>query len=168
MALRETDIHTGLYTPGFFIAFGARELIFARNSGHPLSVISVGVESPIQRANMTDLMSEMLALRELGQEIRKVVGKDTIVAKVGEDELAVLLPRTTQEEALDIAEQIKAALASEEIIPEDAIECTNYLPEAFRTISTGVASTKDYDLDFSDLLRASQDALEAERFAEHD
>ena len=54
MALREKDISTGLYTPGFFVAFGARELSFARESGYPVSLVTIRIEEDLNRLESDD------------------------------------------------------------------------------------------------------------------
>lgn len=140
MALRETDIHTGLYTPGFFVAFGARELSFARESGYPVSVISIGIEG-----HEDENPEGASTLKYLGERVRKEIGEGSIVARVADNQLAVLLPGVTLDRARILAEAIKCLIEDE---------------EHQNPVSIGTASTLDGETEIGELLRASQDELE--------
>ena len=140
MALRETDIHTGLYTSGFLVAFGARELSFAREAGYPVSLLSIGVGSE-RSASASE------TLRRVGERVRTEVGDGAIVAKVSDDELAVLLPGIGSEKAGRLGESIKSVLERNE------------------GVFVGVASSPDGDIQFGELLRKSQERMNCARGA---
>jgi two-component system cell cycle response regulator len=151
MALRETDITTGLYTPGFMIAFGARELSFARENGYPLSVIAISIVGPDESGVPIpdDIQTE--DLKRLSDRVRIEAGKGSIVARMGTHDVAVLLPGVGLAKAADVAERIRKVISEfgrSSGIQEDAV------------VSIGVASTSPEHRDFSDLLKAARTNLE--------
>jgi GGDEF domain-containing protein len=141
MALRETDIHTGLYTPGFFIAFGARELAFAREARYPVSLMSIRIHRHAEDRAAAENGSTSSALRTLGERIKRETGEGSIVARVASDRIAVLLPGVTLERARKLAEAISAGPG----------------------LSIGLASTSNGEIEISELMRQSQEALEIAR-----
>jgi len=147
MALRETDILTGLYTQGFMVAFGARELSFARENGYPVSLIAFAVESDydFDRPDETDIVTE--EIRHVGQLIRKAAGDGSIVARMNDHEMAVLLPGVGEDKAVLIAEQITKIIEN---------RLSDVAPP---TVSAGVASTKGGNSEFGDLLKAAREQL---------
>ena len=72
--------------------------------------------------------------------MRRSAGEGSIVARVGDNELAVLLPGIPEDKAYKIAESIKSGLTA--------------------AVSIGVASSLDGRIDFSELLRESFDSME--------
>ena len=151
MALRETDILTGLYTPGFLVAFGARELASAKETGSPLSLISIGVDEPgkLDESFRPEITQDVV--RKLVNRISRVAGDGAIVARVGDGEIAVLLPGTGSERAAGIAYRIK------QVIMRNDRNLPWLKPE---TISIGVVSTSGEMEEFSDLMHVSRTALE--------
>jgi GGDEF domain-containing protein len=165
MALRETDIRTGLYTPGFFIAFGARELSFARKDGYPLSVLTVVIEAD-ESGKLEGTSEEPSAiLRAVGRRIQERAGDNSIVARVGENRISVLLPRLTYSQAMELADSIRT-ISLLDIERDQSGRGVAGKRKSIRIRSVGVASTRDGVADFSDLLRASQDAIVTEKIAQ--
>jgi diguanylate cyclase (GGDEF)-like protein len=154
MALRETDIVTGLYTPGFLIAFGARELSFARESGYPLSLISVNVNFlNTGRPGSPDTLSSDEA-RRLGDRIRREAGEGSLVAHMGEREIAVLLPGVGQARADQIAEKIRKSVVRRNL---------NMTGPIIGSASVGVSTLSPETKDFAEMLRSARTALNASR-----
>ena len=163
MALRETDIRTGLYTPGFFVAFGARVLSFARKNGYPVSVLAVAVEPEGRGGDMEELEKASVVLRALGEEIRERAGDDSVIARISDNQIAALLPHMTYAEALELADSIRTSSATK---PGSSSQSGRKVAQKRGTesaIAVGVASTEDGAVEISDLLRASQESLESER-----
>ena len=163
MALRETDIRTGLYTPGFFVAFGARVLSFARKNGYPVSVLAVAVEPSGRAGDTEELEKASVVLRALGEEIRERARDDSVIARIGDNQIAALFPRMTYAEALDLAATIRTSFATK---PDSSSQSSREISKKRATVNAiaiGVASTEDGAVEISDLLRASQESLESER-----
>ncbi len=150
MALRETDILTGLYTPRFLVAFGARELSFAREGGYPVSLITISVDF-LNRASGSLSPDQV---RQLGDRIRLEAGEGSLVAHMGDRDMAVLLPGIGQARAEQIAGKIKKTLAKRDL---------NMTGPIIGKVIVGAASTSGETENFSDLLRSARTALEAAR-----
>jgi len=146
MALRETDILTGLYTPGFMVAFGARELSFARENGYPVSLIafSIDPEYGFDRMGEADIAAD--EIRKVGELIRKAAGDGSIVARMNNSEVAVLLPGIAEEKAGLIASQIMKIIDSRN-------------RDVKPLVSVGISSTKAGYGEFEDLLKAARGNL---------
>lgn len=136
MALRETDIRTGLHTPGFLVAFGAREMSFAREYGYPVSLVSFRISYPQE----TGEADRSAALKELGEIVRREAGEACVVARAEENEIAVLIPGMCREKASRIAESVKASAA---------------LPVVY-----GIATAKAGEIGFPELWKSSRAAIE--------
>ncbi len=129
MALRETDIVTGLYTPGFLIAFGARELAFAIEQGYPLSVITARLEGTGE-------------LKDLGDLVRNATGEGSIVAMLDDNEVAALLPGVGRDKASEIARRIeKTAHAGVSIGSATSSAETGEFPELLRRARLAIGGT---------------------------
>lgn len=153
MALRETDIHTGLHTAGFLVAYGARALSRTIEQGSPVSLLTIGLVS------ITDTDSEIPShiLRTVGKQIRVMTGTTSVIARLGDNEVAVLLPGKRLDQARKIADSIRESI-------EETVESLSN--GAVMGVSIGVASSTDGLIDFSDLMKASQDALDRTRETE--
>jgi diguanylate cyclase (GGDEF)-like protein len=145
MALRETDIHTGLHTPGFLVAYGARAMSKTGEKGGTLILLTIGIECP------DDPGPEIPAaiFRRIGEHIRRSVGQDSLVARIGDSELAVLLMGKDIDYAMGVAHSIRESIDSAGDCPGGSI-----------SVSIGVASSTDSMRDFGELIRASQVAME--------
>ena len=152
MALRELDIHTGLFTPGFLIAMDSRELDFARENGYPLSLITIGIKGFGDFVNTQEPARSKSALMKFGEQVRSITGEGSIVARVGDDEIAVLLPGTVKSKAESIAGQLS------ETISEDGILIGLRVSEG--RIAFGVADSESEVAGFADLLKASKSAMQ--------
>jgi len=140
MALRETDILTGLYTSGFFIAFGARELAFARENGYPVSLINVYVEND-------GIEIDPERLKRIGERIQKEAGEGSIIGLSGTNEISVLLPGIGVEKAKTIANRIR-----NKTIPGLSLLSTR----SSMPLSIGVSSTSSGIDSIGDLVKSSR------------
>jgi diguanylate cyclase (GGDEF)-like protein len=148
-SLRETDIVTGLYTPGFLVAFGARELAFARDEGYPLSLITLNLDKAGGLGSLFEPGEFPDEIRRLGDSIKKEAGEGSLVARTGESEVSVLLPGIGSDKASMIARRIKKVLSR---------HSGQERPSGKAFISIGIASASDDISEFNDLIRASRSA----------
>ena len=149
MALREIDIKTGLYTPGFFVAFGARELAFARLDGYPVSVILLNIRNCTDHSIIEDTEKVLYSLKQVGDVIRQQAGEGSIVARVSDVEIAILLPGVGLGKARKTGETIKVAVDAH----------LKELGKEENDVCMGIASTVDGQVEFLDLVRASRSAM---------
>ena len=89
--------------------------------------------------------------------MRKQTGEDTFVARIGGEELAISQQDTTEQEACDIAEKVRAAVEAKEFINNKS--GVNYGPV---TLSLGVCMGSEAD-DPADLYRKTDQALYASK-----
>lgn len=92
-------------------------------------------------------------LRQLGLMLAATFRQVDVVARVGGEEFAVLLPSSTEDGALAVAERLRQLVAQQPILFDDArIELT---------ISAGVAASDGADLDLDTLMQRADQALYA-------
>jgi len=150
MALRETDILTGLYTPGYLIAFGARELAYAHEHGYPVSLITINIP------NYTTLLASPDAgsspAMKLINVIKRTAGRNSVIARTGQTEISILLPETDSVIAAGIAYKIKRLLTS---------KITKIMPG--EVLSIGIASASGKTAEINELVRRAHEAMETSR-----
>jgi len=93
-------------------------------------------------------------LQAFAQRVREQLRSSDQCARYGGEEFAVLLPDATRDKALEIAERLRAAVASQPLLAE---------PRVDNTVSVGVAWMAEGD-SAAELLRRADAALyEAKR-----
>jgi diguanylate cyclase (GGDEF)-like protein len=109
-ALTMTDALTTLYTRPLFEAVLAKEVLRAGRFGYPTSLIVFNVDrlSAINRENGYGVGNSVLA--RLGNLIRRYFRQYDWVARLSDDSIAVLLPRTDHEHASDLAERVRSTV----------------------------------------------------------
>jgi len=109
-ALAMTDSLTTLYTGPIFQAVLAKEVIRAGRFGYPTSVIVFTVDrlSAINREHGYGVGNSVLA--RIGNLIRRYFRQHDWVARLSEDSIAVLLPRTDAQHASDLAERVRSTV----------------------------------------------------------
>jgi diguanylate cyclase (GGDEF)-like protein len=93
-------------------------------------------------------------LREVARRLRREVRAEDLAARLGGDEFAVLLSGTTREEALELADRLRAAIGEPVVV------------EGVRTrvgVSIGTAALADHAQDVTGLLRAADAAMYASK-----
>jgi diguanylate cyclase (GGDEF)-like protein/PAS domain S-box-containing protein len=133
-ALARTDGLTGLPNRLHFEERAAREFKAATATGQPLSVMMFDTDD-LKRIN--DLLGHQAGDRALVQ-IAQIAGEQTrgsdFLARLGGDEFILLLPNTSAQQALPIAERIRANMAAKLIRgPGEALAVT---------VSAGIAESR--------------------------
>lgn len=155
--LATTDELTGLYGRRHFMSLAERELARLRRTGAPLVVLMLDLDR-FKRVNDTHGHAVGdLVLRELGAVLRDALRELDIAGRLGGEEFAVLLPDTTIDQGLEVAERLRAAMAQRRVaVSETAVEIAC-------TVSIGVASNRPNEPLDALLNRADQAMYAAKR-----
>jgi diguanylate cyclase (GGDEF)-like protein/PAS domain S-box-containing protein len=154
--LREESIHdalTGLYNRRYLDEFFGRELVVAMRVDHPVSAIMADID---HFKNVNDRYGHLAGdevLRVFGDLMRRFTRTSDIGFRYGGEEFLLILPRMSQEVAVQRAEQVRGALAATRIsYGESSIAVT---------ASFGVATFPEDGTTADTLVSAADNALYA-------
>ena len=128
------DAKTGLYNSRHFAHALDQELSRARRHGRPLSLIMVDLDLLRRTNNTFGHIAGDAVLRGVGDIFRAQVRAHDLPARFGGEEFAILLPETTPDQAFELAERIRRAVAVRLFRSETSSQPLR------ATISLGVAS----------------------------
>ncbi|MBI3319850.1 MAG: GGDEF domain-containing protein [Candidatus Omnitrophica bacterium] len=127
-----TDGLTGLFRRQPFLDRLTRELARAARSHEPLAVLMLDLDD-FKRYNDTHgHPAGDLALRETARLVRATMPPDAMCARYGGEEFAVLLPRTSREAGVQIAQRLRDIIAQ-------TLEVPRLRGERREMVSTSVA-----------------------------
>jgi diguanylate cyclase (GGDEF)-like protein len=147
------DFVTGLFNRRHFDGRLNEEIARSHRHGNPLSVIVTDVDDFKKVNDRHGHPAGDAALRELARRIRKMFRREDVVARVGGDELAILMPDTPMGESIGTAERLRERIASEPIRLDGASALVPL------TVSIGVASSEGQDDSADDLMRRADESL---------
>ncbi len=127
------DPKTGLFNARHFGAALAEELTRAERFGRPLSLMMADLDLLRDINNNYGHLAGDAVLRGIAEVFRQELRHYDVPARFGGEEFSILLPETTPEQALEIAERIRRALAETEF----EVETSNEPIRA--TVSIGIA-----------------------------
>jgi diguanylate cyclase (GGDEF)-like protein len=105
------DAKTGLYNSRHFAHALEQELSRAKRYARPLSLIMVDLDLLRNVNNRHGHLAGDAVLQGVGDIFRAQVRTHDVPARFGGEEFAILLPETTPERALELAERIRRAVA---------------------------------------------------------
>jgi len=147
-----TDALTGLYNRRYFFKHAAKEFSRAKRNGLDLSVISIDID---YFKKINDKYGHPVGdkvLIEMSNNIFPNLRQEDILARVGGEEFAIILPDTTLEKAKAVAQRIchtkNTFVVNEQ--NNNTIEIQ---------VSVGLVSMKVADLNFDDLFVRADHAL---------
>ncbi|HXF82358.1 MAG TPA: GGDEF domain-containing protein [bacterium] len=111
-ALARTDPLTELHTRRHFIELAEREYARTRRYGRPLAALMLDVDHFKQINDRFGHGAGDAVLRTVAAQLRASLRDIDLVARYGGDEFIALLPESTVENALDIAERLRARVAA--------------------------------------------------------
>jgi diguanylate cyclase (GGDEF)-like protein len=154
--LAREDPLTGLAHKGTFAEALAREVARARRNGQPLSLALLDLDRFKEVNDRFGHLAGDHVLRALAAVVRPLVRGDQLLARIGGEELALLLPEVPVEKALIFAEKIRGLVAAHAFAHGGA--------EIPVTVSVGVAALDPSDETPEALLaRADERLYEAKR-----
>lgn len=110
------DKVSGVYTRKYFEQAIANELHKAARGHYPLSLIMIDVD---EFKSVNDTFGHQRGdeiLRELGRVLRENIRPQDICCRYGGEEFAILLPDTSEEDAMVVAERLRTAVESAKLM----------------------------------------------------
>lgn len=132
-ALATTDSMTGLYNHRFFQEHMRRSIEQASRFKHKFSLVLIDIDFFKKFNDTYGHQAGDEVLRHVARKLKKTVRTIDIVARYGGEEMAIILDRATEEEALAVAQKIVKAVAEEAYPIADGVA-------KHVTISCGVAT----------------------------
>ncbi len=131
-----TDPLTGLNNRRHFMALAEAELSRATRYRAPLSVLMLDIDHFKRVNDSRGHRTGDLVLQHLAQLAKETLRDVDIVGRLGGEEFGFLLPQTGPDQALEVAERLRQAIADAKVMPDAG------LPLHY-TASIGVASVAD-------------------------
>lgn len=149
--LATTDALTGLQNRRSFFDAAAAEVARARRYGDPLSLVSINLDRFKLVNDKYGHAAGDVALVRFAEICRRHVREVDLLARIGGEEFALLLPATSQDNAARLAERIRQAVHDIAILADG---------QSFQfTVSMGVAAYRDTGDSLEELMRRADDAL---------
>ncbi len=160
-----TDVLTGLYNRRWLNNAFTRFLVQANETGYPLCVLLIDVDHFKQYNDTFGHLAGDQALIVIGNCLKTTMRSCDFATRFGGEEFLILLPNTTKEEAVKVAERIRHDIENKVV---DCLDGT-FLPSV--TISIGLVtntpdSTPKSLIDSADamLYQAKQDGRNCVRY----
>jgi diguanylate cyclase (GGDEF)-like protein len=149
--LATTDGMTGVYNRRHFLTLADREWARARRYGRPISFLMIDIDyfKSINDGFGHHVGDEMIVhLANLARDCKR---ECDVLARIGGEEFALLLPETDLSQAQIVAERLRAEVAAKSLVV-----ASGSIPA---TVSIGVATSAATMNDISDLMKAADQAL---------
>jgi len=146
-----TDGLTGLYNHREFYQSLRRELERARRYRHTLSLLMIDVDDFKQFNDRYGHPAGDLALRKIGELLRKCARTSDIIARYGGEEFSVILPESTPGGSLMVAERIKSEVAGYNFIQSAS-------DPVHLTVSIGIYSSDSGDVSEDQMVSFADEA----------
>jgi diguanylate cyclase (GGDEF)-like protein len=149
--LATTDGMTGIYNRRHFLTLADREWARARRYGRPISFLMIDIDyfKSINDNFGHQIGDEMIVhLANLARDCKR---EYDVLARIGGEEFALLLPETDLPQAQVVAERLRSEVAANSLVV-----ASRSIPA---TISIGVATSLDAMNSISELMKAADQAL---------
>ncbi len=144
---------TGLYNHQYFQEAGAKELAKSSRYERPLSLIFIDVDYFKEYNDQNGHIAGDDALKKIADLIKRRLRDSDIIARYGGEEFVALLPETTKEQALIIAETLR------EMIAAYPFPGSENQPKMTVSVSMGISGYPDDGNDLASLIREADNAL---------
>jgi diguanylate cyclase (GGDEF)-like protein len=133
--LAQADVKTGLMNAKEFEHAVDLEVARAERTRTPFSLLMIDLDHLREINNAHGHLAGDVVIRGVADVFREELRSYDVPARFGGDEFCVLLPETPPDEAADIAERVRAAVAGRVFIAEGSDEPLNV------TVSIGLATS---------------------------
>jgi diguanylate cyclase (GGDEF)-like protein/putative nucleotidyltransferase with HDIG domain len=147
------DPKTGLFNARHFTAALREELERARRMDRPLSIVMADLDLLRDINNAYGHLAGDAVLQGIAEIFRKQLRHYDVPARFGGEEFAILLPETPPEQAFEIAERIRRAVADQRFEVETSSEPIR------ATVSMGVAGIPKDSADANELIHQADLAV---------
>jgi len=147
------DPKTGLYNARYFATTLAAEIARAARFERPMSLIMADLDLLRDINNSYGHLAGDAVLQGIAEIFRAQLRHYDVPARFGGEEFSILLPETPPEQALEIAERIRRAVAEREFEVETAAEPVR------ATVSIGVAAFPKDGSDANELIHQADLAV---------
>jgi two-component system, cell cycle response regulator len=146
-----TDGLTGLFNHRYFSEVAEKELARAARYQKPLSLIMIDLDYFKQvNDQFGHLMGDQI-LQLISRNCTKILRKIDIISRYGGEEFCVILPETDIKEAAAVAERLREAIASSQLVTKEGVVKV--------TGSLGVASLGMCEAEIKKLINCADKAL---------
>ena len=132
-----TDALTGVYNRRYFDRRLYEEFSRSRRYDEPFSIIMIDVDHFKRINDHWGHQIGDLVLRRFAERVKTSLRETDVLCRYGGEELGLLLPHTSLDDALFLAEKLRIKVADSEMLTEDAAEGRGAIQV---TVSLGVAS----------------------------
>ena len=147
------DPKTGLYNARYFATTLAAEIARAARFERPMSLIMADLDLLRDINNSYGHLAGDAVLKGIAEIFHQELRHYDVPARFGGEEFSILLPETPPEQAMEIAERIRRAVAEREFEVETAAEPIR------ATVSLGVAGFPKDGLDANELIHQADLAV---------
>lgn len=156
--LINVDGLTELYNHRYFYDALIEKIKIGKRDNKPISMIFIDIDYFKQYNDTHGHQKGDYVLKKIGEIIKSTVRKDDIAARYGGEEFAIVLPNTDEEQAMDIAENLRKE------IEVTYFEGEENQPGGKITASIGVSVYPDKAKDDIELIKSADDALYRAKF----
>lgn len=149
---------TEVYNHRYFHDKLRENIMIGNRDGKPVSMIFIDIDYFKHYNDLYGHQKGDVVLKKLGHLIKESIRQDDIVARYGGEEFAVILPNTLEEEATNIAEDIRKKIES------TYFEGEENQPKGKLTASMGISVYPDKAKDDVELIKSADDALYRAKF----
>ena len=147
-----TDPLTKIANRGHFMQMAGQEFARCRRYGHAISVWMVDIDHFKSVNDTYGHQAGDLVLQSLVSTSQQTLRDWDILGRMGGEEFAVLLPETETRQALQVAERLRQTVATTRTPVEGG-------QSVAITVSIGIATAQDEDIDLQSLLARADKAL---------
>lgn len=105
------DDHTGLFNARHLLRVLEAEVVRSERYGRPFSLVFIDLDHFKAVNDTWGHQAGSAALREVGEVLREELRETDVPTRYGGDEYVILLPEADRDQALGVAERLRAAIA---------------------------------------------------------
>ncbi|MEG0772227.1 diguanylate cyclase [Clostridium sp.] len=149
---------TGLYNHRYFHDKLREKMILSEKEKKPISMIIMDIDYFKHYNDLYGHQKGDEVLRNIGALLKEIARKQDIVTRYGGEEFAIILPNTSENEAISIAENIRKQ------IEKTYFQGEENQPNGRLTVSIGISVYPDKAKNDVDFIKSADDALYRAKF----